>query len=353
MSAPDYALRIEDLNDATILDDLTVSDLTYGEVLNGPGSITFTVPLDAVSSADLAPGKRQVRLKRAGELVWGGYLWSSSVDLASGLVSFSGEGFFSRLRRRIITEDLFYFGVDQVEIAWGLIHWTQSQAKDGADLGITRFGTGTSGYTRHRHWCCYDLANVGDEITSLAESLHGFDFRVGPDKKWWTSWDQTTPGPRRGSEVNVTFDLGSTPGDETNVLRMRWTKDATSLTTEVTGTGPDEDCTDLSTYGSSGQIAAYGLLQDSLDLSDIREKDDRDDKLQEELRLRNAPVSTIEIVTTRTPFESPRYATGDVVTVTGGYGYATFSSDPYRVMSWEVSVQGGQETATVMLDSVT
>ncbi|MGI5169876.1 hypothetical protein ACQEU3_46725 [Spirillospora sp. CA-253888] len=81
-------------------------------------------------------------------------------------------------RRLYSNSQLVWTGVDQGEIAWGLV--TQTQIRTAGDLGIAKgwVGTTPTGVTRDRTYEAGD--SVGERVDELAELLGGFDWDITP-----------------------------------------------------------------------------------------------------------------------------------------------------------------------------
>lgn len=337
-----YVVDIKDLSGSTVIGDVAVEQLEYGQALNAPGAAELTFPLDAFTPAQVAPGTREVTINREGTAVWGGYVWAAAVDVAQQTVRLACEGYYSMLRYRTINETRAYNAVDQHAIAWDLIAYTQSQPN--GNLGITD-GSSPSGVTRKRLYCCHERVVVAAAIEELAYAEGGFDFWITPAKVWMTA------SPRRGSLSAQTFDTGSGPGDATNIWALSYDVDAAEVYTEVSVIPETDYCVDIDVIRSN-TISTYLLRQATLNAGrGVKDAADRIDQGQEWLRLHRNPRWTMRLDTGDLPFDPPGYEVGDTVTVSSSHGYATFSQ-AFRVLAWRVRVEEGQETASLELDSV-
>jgi len=342
----DYTVSVYDMGGSTVVADLPVSTLTVSKTLNAPGSVEFSLPMrhSDCTYANLQPLARRVKVFRGGGPIWGGDLWAASVDAYSQTVRFACEGYFKRLRYRRFAENLFYKNVDQLAIAWGLIEYTQAQS----NLGITG-SAGSSGVTRSRHYCAWESGTVADAIEDLATADDGFDFEIAPNLAW-TVWHE-----RRGTtSPSKTFTFGTGPTNETDIWSLRLDDDGSSVANQIAGR-PDDDCLDVSDFvvvEDASSIADFGLMQDLIDLPNIDERDDRRAFLKEELRIRKVTRKQVELLSPSLPWDDG-YEVGDVVGLTADMGYISYSSEPFRVISWSVEVAEGNETASVLLDSVT
>lgn len=326
--------------------------LKWGRTLNSAGTLEFSLPIDACTPADFAPGQRELHLYRdsgAGEsLVWGGHLWVA--DVRYPFVRFLGIGFYEALRHREMGDDFYEVGADSRSVAWDLISYTQGLANGG--LGITRGTDVGTGAVRTVEACAEERKKISDMIEDLAGSDDGFDFEILPNKTWRT-WS-----PLRGTDRTGTVHLDAT----TNIVDLSYTIDATSVENEVAGIGDNGggNCEPI-TYtvvSDSASQAAYGLMQGSINRSDIRQDDALITGLAtEELALQKQARKqpTIKLFQGLAGIKSPLnndYDLGDTLLVSASRGYATFS-DPFRLLAYSVSVdEGGNEFLEVTLDAV-
>lgn len=141
-------------------------------------------------------------------------------------VAVTGLAYRAMLQRRILYSDatLTFTGVDQAEIAWALINYTQG--KVGGNLGISKAWAGTSptGVTRDRTYEVGD--SIGQRIQELSEIIGGFEWDILPTSAsglqlniWW---------PERGSDRGLVLQHGGlmetatrevNPSDYANAIR--------------------------------------------------------------------------------------------------------------------------------------
>jgi len=339
---------ISDVLDAGVPFDSDVAG-RWSRTLNAAGTLEFTLPIDACDASDFAPGQRELHLYRDegfGEvLVWAGHLWVA--DVRAPWVRFMGMGFFEALRHREMADDFFKHGVEQRSIAWQLIAYTQSQT--GGGLGFTRETAAGSAVQRTVEYCAEARQNIASAIEDLASADDGFDFEIGPDKVWRT-WT-----PQRGTDLSATVELDTT----TTIVDMSYTIDATQVENEVAGIGKHGDCEPIHYYRATDATSrtTYGLMQGTIERSDIREDNDMITALaRERLALvkdaRKQPtVRCFQGLMDASPL-SGDFGLGDVITVTASWGYASFT-DPFRLMGYTVSFDKlGYEMLDLTLDAV-
>lgn len=327
----------------------------WGRTLNAAGTLEFSLPLDACSPEDFAPGQRELHLYRedsshAGEaLVWGGHLWVA--DVRTPWVRFLGVGFYEALRHREMSDDFYRFAAnanaEQRAIAWALIAYTQGQP--GGGLGITRGSTAGSGTLRTVDACAEERRVIADMIEDIAAADDGFDFEVGPDKVWRT-WI-----PQRGTDRSATVTLDATD----TIVDMSYTIDATQVENDVAGIGKKGDCEPIYYVRETDTDSrdTFGLMQGTITRNDIRQDDDLIAALaRERLALvkdaRKQPnVRIFQGLGGPSPLTG-EFDLGDVITVAASWGYATFT-DPFRVGSYGVAFDRlGNEWLELTLDAV-
>lgn len=355
----DYQIDVYDLDGGLVLSDLpALGPVTYGEVLNAPGASTIRCSMAEtdVNRTNLEPGERDIRVVRDGETVWGGYLWSADCDFDEETVTFTSEGYYSRLRRWYPLDDLFFVNVDQFHIVRDLIDYVQSGAIPGGgsadysqDFGWNVVTNGNSGVTRKRNWCCPPTESIADFIDELAAHDNGFDFAWHPNK------DVELWSPRRGVVTSAHFVWSRNPDQTSNVWRISDASiDGHDSVTLLIGLPPDDgcfECADLTLVEplTGAHEDSKGILMETHDMTHIRDSDSREHHAREYLRIHKHNRQQVTIETPLLPWGN--YEVGDIVMLTAEPGYIHWTLRQMRVISWTVTVDGGNEKATVMLDS--
>lgn len=318
--------------------------------INAPGAIEFSLPADdaLVTMANFAEGKREVHLYRndgSGEVLWAaGRLWTS--DMQDWGVRFAAEGFYSTLRRREFTDDEQWIDVEQHDIAWNAIAYTQAKAN--GNLGITRHDSVPTGFPRTLLVCAEERRSPADIIEEMAAFDDGFDFDVGPDKVF-RIWS-----PRRGGVSAAVFRT-------TEVETLTFQRDALSVSSSVSGLGKVEQCEPVfqDVVSDATALSGFGLLQSTVSRPDFNEENDHGlDMLQslmrEELRTHKTPRFQVT-VTYYPEVAGPQvddYEVGDTARFISSRGFATFDQY-FRIVSIECSVGVmNREHVTVTADSV-
>jgi hypothetical protein len=343
----------------TKIADAECARLDYGKALEGTGSCTFDLPMEmpGVDRNNLEPDQSEVTINRNGTPVWGGHHYHSAIDWEQGIVTFSCENWFKRLETWLPLDDLFFNEVDQFEIVRRLITYVQTGAIPGSsgfakysqNFGIT-VQAGNSGITRKRAFCCPPTESIADIIRDLAEHYNGFDFEITPTRTF-SMWN-----PRRGSDLALTFNYDVNPDQTTNVWGIANHEiDGEDRRTLIAALPPDKGCWDcddmLLVVPTSGPDAeAPGVMMETMDTSNIKDKRSRQQRARERLRILKHNRAQLTITTPLLPFGN--YEVGDSCFINAHRGYIQWGSLPqerHRIDDWHVTVQGGNEVADVTL----
>lgn len=350
----------------TILGELPCIGMGYGDVLNGAGRWAATLPLDAdpprlvlpaqgvgpstpldaelvlLDRATLAPGRTQVWFERDGVLLASGVVWTAKADPSMNTLELAGEGMHSYFWRRFIRLDTTFTAIDQLEIARTLIE--DAQALGNGNIGVT-LDAATTGVLRDRTYLGTERKAVAEAIEQLAAVEGGFDFAYRPA---WIAGVPTvrfvTTFPATGRITAEVFELG------TNCSLLAYSEDGTSLANvvEAFGSGDGDDA--VRTTAINGPLLGpYRQLEAVIAFSDVRELDTLDAHARRRLSRGAGPIRHVMLQTF--PDSIPvlgSYEVGDVVTVRASHGWLDISG-PFRIVSIDVNVTGGEETVKVAL----
>lgn len=315
--------------------------IRWTKILNAPGAIEFTLPLDhaSVTATNFAVGNREIHLYRDSTLVAAGNL--TGADVSGWAVRFTAQGFYGRLRRRVVVDDLLYDGVDQLDIAWNLINHTQTQTN--GNLGITRYSATSSGVARTTVYCIENAVVIADAIEELAAAADGFDFEVTPNKVWRTWY------PRRAYASGITL----TDADFTD---LTYSLDAEDLVTEARGIVPaDSDCNLPTVLTASGGGSTYGLLQTTVDAEDNDTQSFLQSKVDEEYRINGSPRFKAQVIldSAISPYGADDFDIGHTLTLQADRGSFVDLNRSCRVAEFTVAVPtSDREIITLGLDGV-
>ncbi len=270
---------VEDVLSGVILtQDLPLNDVQVNAGVNRPGSITGTIPVDALPTAELEAfldeGRRAIYWERDGQLVddVGGVVWTSGRALGSREIRVEASGWLGYFDHRDIWRDRQFTNTDQFNIFKTLVDDAQDEAYStalggpgtSANLGITVTWDALSGVLRNREedYRNHQAKNLGEALRQLAGVENGFDYGVIYSLNLTTNRINKTIKlfyPQRGRTTNYLFEyeFGSAatadtyvetyedayPGSDravrgrTNITRWGITRDASKMAWRARGWG--------------------------------------------------------------------------------------------------------------------
>lgn len=310
----------------TPVEEIPVKNLIYGYSLNAAGSVSWSMNSrhPKCTRAILEPGQSELYLYRDGSLVWGGLLWLASAEDNGDLIRFGGNGWLSKLDHRYISTTKDYVNVEQVDIAWDLIEYTQ--AKSYGDIGIQRYSTTGTGILRERHYPAWERKNIGEALKELASVIDGFDFEITPDKLWKTYY------PRKMSGDAYKFHTQKNIRGWGNVIS------AEHVASEITALGEGDGETMLISVASdTPALVSFGRLEETEEFRDVNVQATLDAHAQEELRLAKVQQvqPQVQVWTDDPPFGA--YAVGDLAHLRVDHGYTQIDAD-FRITAITVAV---------------
>lgn len=295
------------------LDEVPATDFNCAFVLNDSGRCGFSLPMvhEKSTRSLIVPGQRNIHIYRNSDLFWGGRLWSVGLNSESDTIELAAGDWFSLFLKRHMdeaeTDDLKFQDEEQLDVAWKIIQWMQNVESYGIVRDNPAEDSGQLITVRYPHW---ERVKVGHALQELADSADGFDFEITPDKRW------KTYAPERGQDIGVVFELGK------NIETISYVEDAQRVVTEMTALGGGSDrnrCIAVAT--DLDELANYGLLQDSVDYSDIKSYPRLIKKADAELRKYRRPVWQPTLVAKTEDPAWGEYELGDKPTVVAKRGY--------------------------------
>lgn len=275
---PEYKFLSYDLVTRTKLADLPLSDVSYGEVLNGAGAFSATLSVGDLDTSKKAiaaalyesssrPRRTALFIEREGQIVWGGVIWRR--DYIGTLKEYRLEGsqYWSLFHHRLITNTKTYVQQDQTS---GIVNdlVTYGQSKTGAALSVT-LNTPASGVLRDAtHWH-YEGKQVAQVIEQMTDNNNGFDFALicSYDGAGDVVTQFETYYPERGQKASVTsqvFEYGK------NVIDFAWPEDGWAAANSVFLVGAGEAESMLrATQTDAGQLGTFPLLEASYSYKDV------------------------------------------------------------------------------------
>lgn len=337
---PQYKVVIADIA-GTALDEVPASNLEFAFTLNGFSSCSFLLPVRHPKSTRslITPGSRTVYIYRKNVLVWGGYLERVQVSDEENL-QVGSDSWLVMLGHRHIDVNRSYSSIEQQAIAWDLINWTQG--KTNGNMGITRWGSEvSSGVTRNVTFKFWERRKILDVISEMSALDNGFDFFIDPNKVWKVkspSWGVT--------QTNIVFEYGK------NVSGVSYQHFADNVANVITGLGAgDGNDTCISEVTDSSSETTYGLREDSISYSDIKQFANLTAKANEELRIRKTPRWQPEVAAILDQeFDWTAFDVGDTCLLRVNFGYLNINQN-FRIISKVVAITNeGRETCTVFFD---
>ena len=202
--------------------------------LNGPAEASMSIDGRHEQAASITELVTDLHCLRDGLRLYRGRIGPTGDDLDPDQheTTIQTLDYRALLDRRILYDAQTFTGVDQAEILWALIAYTQ--ALPGGDLAITR-GSLPAGQPRDR---TYDAGKrIGEAAQQLSEVLDGFEWEISPDLEA-NVWSQ------RGNDWGVVLDYGGLVSrvsrsvdtrDYANALRVSGDDELTAEVREATG----------------------------------------------------------------------------------------------------------------------
>jgi hypothetical protein len=361
--ATQYRYLFADLITNDILAELPLTNVSFTQTLNTPGSFSGTILGSDINETgyDIAgstiPARTAIYVDRDGVLIWGGIIWLRTWDSDSQHFNFQAREFGSYFEQRRITDNfmdgdqaLVYDNEDQLFIAQDLL--TLAQALAGGDIGVV-VPNNVSGIDVTRVYYAYEFKDVWGAIKDLSNQQDGFDFNI--DVAYDTNLEPRkyaqTAYPYRGITFNannadaLVFEF---PG---NIVAYEWPDDGSVVSNKMYGIGPQSNEAKIVAIATAptDQIAAgYPLLEDTVSYTDQYDPTILYQQTLGEVTAKQLPVVTPKIVIPA--YASPvlgSYKTGDecLLRITddrfpnNGSGFGL--SQVYRIVA--ISVQPGED----------
>lgn len=351
-----YTYVVQDLVSGTILDELPLRSVEYGQVLNGPGGFSGSIDRrhPKATRANLAPSRTALYVLRENVCVWGGIIWTvrSNYD---GL-GIGAEGFWSYFRRRRLRKTFNWTptgdgAADPLYMVRTFINYAQSATESpGGNIGVT-VGSELIGSTVERAWYGYERKRIGDVVEALTDNQLTFDFAID------CSYDATSntftktlnlDAPRRGTRTNITWEIGR------HCELSEYLLDGTKQENMVHGIGAGEgDSMLLGLAADTSQLGAYPLLEGAFIAKDISQAPHMAELCNTRLERRKYPTALPNIyLYEREGTEIGSFTTGDDIRLTGGDGFTTYDRY-FRIDSWTCRVddQGGERTRVEFVEA--
>ena len=361
--ATNYRYLFADLVTNDILAEIPLTNVSFTQSLNTPGSFTGTILGSDINEAgydipgSTIPARTAIYVDRDGVLIWGGIIWLRTWDTDTQHYTFQAREFGSYFERRRITADfmdfnqaLVYDNEDQLFIAQDLMYLAQQLA--GGDIGVV-IPDNTSGVNVTRVYYDYEFKDVWGAIKDLSNQQNGFDFNIDvaydanlePRKYAQTAYPQRGVPYVSTSPSALVFEF---PG---NIVLYEWPDDGSVVSNKMYGIGPQSNEAKIRALATAptDQIAAgWPLLEDTVSYTDQYDPNILYQQTLGEVTAKQLPVVTPKVVIPA--YASPvlgSYKTGDecLLRITddrfpnngSGYGLAKV----FRIVA--ISVQPGED----------
>jgi hypothetical protein len=277
-----YRYLLADLLSNQILTELPLTSVNFTQIINSAGTMTGTIllsglPVAANVTNATIPAKSAIYIDRDGVIVWGGIIWARTYSSTSQHLQISAREFESYFERRRITTTAFYFSVDQLSIAQGLV--SSAQAVPSGNIGVV-VGSATSGYLTTKQYRSYEQKTVLSALQDLARAgtggttNAGFDFaiRCAYDSAGSVVKTLALGAPRLGnvySSTSTTTPVFEFPSG--NVLEYEYPEDGSIVANTIyaTGAGSNEGKIIYSGIDTTKLAQGWPLLEDTASYTDI------------------------------------------------------------------------------------
>jgi hypothetical protein len=354
---PDRVLTQNALTGAWLAFALPVTDLEYGDELNGPGSLTGTLsPHLLASNPDLAdPGNTFIYVESAGQIQWGGIVWD--VRTQGSAYQIEAASWSSYLQKRFDLNGEFgargpYTYGDRCQVIRDI--WTYAQSIADGSLGVlvdTTTSTSTVGTPDDvYHSYAYDVNCLGDKADDLVSG------DATPDYTCATTWNADKSGvikrirlgwPRLGRRrTDLTFSSGVNIIEDPEIARS-----GDDYAQVVIASGAGDGSAKLRQISAvrNGRLR----LEAAVDAPELNGNDTLKARADMERAWRQVMGSTDQITirdTTAAPFGP--YQTGDDIYTRINNDWGSFTGW-CRITGWtrKPSAQGGPQTVVSLKPS--
>lgn len=265
-----------------------------------------------------------------------------NADSDSTRIDFEWRGIMSYLQDALVYG--YKTAYSSTTLPWTWINTFQTRT--GGDYGITQ-GT-TTGTPPTRQRLIESDGTMLDEIIALSESSSGFDFSIGPDRKW-NEWHTA-----RGSSLGLTLEYG------VNVLGYSYTESAEpgEIVTDARVIGPPgstiqtvSDTTARTTYGRREAALSYFTEMENVTVTSSQLTNYGTAAIAD----RKAPlvIPSVQLVKNHPSVAWGSYWLGDTIRFRAAVGSYTTIDSTYRIVAIHVEIdENDNESVTLDLNKV-
>lgn len=318
-----YRYLTTDLLSNTVIGELPLTGVTWGQALNAAGNfnghmmlsdsriqnVLGTYNASNVFTLDYVttPAKTGLYVERDGVIVWGGVIWARTYDSSSQTLSLVAREFESYLERRRISAasvggysgaNVWAAGTDQFTIVKTLVDNAQTAAN--GNIGISTAGIGSSGQGIANVLAIYDYEkrNLFDTILQLSQqnAPYGFDFNItcAYDSTYTLTRTMNCYYPRKGLGVSGNFNNPMLEFPSVMVA-YSYPEDGSSLVNQLFGVGPGNNEGQYISVATSGAsfTAGFPLLEDVASFTQVPDPRMVDQLSLAQVNARYVPVTVM------------------------------------------------------------
>lgn len=264
-----YRIDVENSQFTFLGESQTFSGLYYDKVRNGIGTCIFSLSVfdEFAKQKYLQRFSTVIVVKKSGTCVWFGVIGNEngSIQDVGGFVNVQAYTYLYLLKNRHTAKEVIYSQVEQCQLAWNLINY--SQGLTNGDLLITQ-GTNPTSIKRDR---TYNFYTISRALVNLTNVIQGFDFSFDPvfdSNNKLSSVKFNCYYPRQGRKRD---DLGFLQ-EGTNIQVTGWTT-ISELWNQIIVEGSGTGSTLLYEDGDSALQKAYTRIERYEARKDISEPD--------------------------------------------------------------------------------
>ena len=304
-----YRYLAHDLRTNALLEELPLTGVSFGGVLDGAGAFQAMLQLNqqmqtapgvliskaALLAAATVTGRSIVYVERDGVLIDGYILWTRVYDSSTQTMALGGLSVLSYFDRRRNNVDQVFTATDQLSLARALL--IVAQAQPGGNIGVT-IGSETCGVLRDRTYRGYEHKKIGEALRQLAAVDNGFDFSIDVAYVAGTPTKTFRPSyPARGrtaTSSELVFEVGR------NILSYKFPEDSAAQATRMYGEGAGDGANMLVSTATRTDVidAGWPLLEDAIAIKDVSVQSTLDAHTRAHALARGNPVAVPQVTVT-------------------------------------------------------
>jgi hypothetical protein len=247
-------LYLANSNDLSLIGELSgAQDKNLSVGLNKSGSFGFNLNCLDDLADDIDPITKCVIGYKNGVAKWSGPIWTVDDELPSNRIQVNAVGWFEKLNKRLLSEDISFTDIDAGVIAVSLLNQENIVGNTLISPGVIQSSqTRTRAYKEHQ--------NLGQEIQSLSQIEAGFDWEVTPDSRLLNIYNA-----KRIDRPEIVFGYRWGPH---NIQSLKRTQDGDRLFNHVVALGQGGNQGESSNTVS---INKYGIFEQTISATELTE----------------------------------------------------------------------------------